>query len=51
LNSTEHTLIKNSNFTVTYDFPTGNMTLAAAVGAWYRNPCAAPRLMQAPYQE
>jgi hypothetical protein len=51
LESTEHTLIKNSNFTVTYDFPTGNMTLAAAVGAWYRNPCAAPRLFQAPYQQ
>ncbi len=51
LNSTEHTLIKNSAFTQTYDFTTGNTTLAAAVGAWYRDPCSAPRLMQAPYAD
>jgi hypothetical protein len=51
LNSTHHTMIKNSAFTQTYDFATGPTTLAAAVGAWYRNPCSAPRLMQVATQE
>ena len=53
LNSTVHTMIKNSAFTnEAYSFLNGsNLTLAAAVGAWYRNPCAAPRWMQAPNGE
>jgi hypothetical protein len=51
LNSTVHTMIKNAAFTdATYPFPYKNpLTLAAAVGAWYRNPCAAPRYLQLPY--
>jgi hypothetical protein len=48
LNSTVHTLIKNSAFTQTYDFATGSTTLAAAIGAWYRDPCSAPRYLQPP---
>ncbi len=50
LNITTHTMIKLSDFTAgAYTFPNGqSLTLAAAVGAWYRNPCAVEKLLQAP---
>ncbi len=50
LNSTVHTMIKNSAFTDGSDtFPNeAGTTLAAAVGTWYRQPCAAPRWFQPP---
>ncbi len=52
LNSTVHTMIKNAAFTdEAYSFPYKDpLTLAAAVGAWYRNPCSAPRYLQLPYE-
>ena len=48
LNSTLHTMIKDTDFTdESYSFPkTSASTLAGAVGTWYRKPCAAPRWMQ-----
>jgi hypothetical protein len=50
LDTTTHTMIKSLDLTnTTYTFPKATpSTLAAAIGAWYRNPCAAPRWMQAP---
>jgi hypothetical protein len=50
LNITTHTMIKSLDLTnQTYTFPNATpSTLAAAIGVWYRNPCAAPRWMQAP---
>ncbi len=53
LNFTTHTMIKSSDFTdKTYRFPDNSpSTLAAAVGAWYRDPCDAPRWMQYPTKE
>jgi hypothetical protein len=51
LNNDLHTMIKTTaNFTnKTSNFPGGVVTsLAAAVGTWYRDPCAAPRWMQNP---
>jgi hypothetical protein len=53
LNITHHTIIKNSTFTAdTFSFPDAtSSTLAAAVGVWYRQPCAAPRWMQSPTQQ
>jgi hypothetical protein len=54
LNNDLHTMIKTTaNFTnKTSTFPGGVMTsLAAAVGTWYRDPCAAPRWMQSPTPE
>ncbi len=48
LNSTVHTMIKNIAFTDgTYTFIYGaTLSLADAVGIWYRNPCSAPRYFQ-----
>ncbi len=53
LNNTDHTMIKTIAFTATaFGFPYNPpSTVAAAVGAWYRNPCSAPRLQQAPTPE
>jgi hypothetical protein len=53
LNITTHTMIKNSDFTDKSFTSPGNSptTLAAAVGVWYRNPCAAPRWLQRSAQE
>ena len=53
LNSTLHTMIKDTDFTdASYAFPdAAASTLAAAVGTWYRKPCAAPRWMQSPTPE
>jgi hypothetical protein len=53
LNNTTHTMIKNSAFTdQSFTFADNKpSTLAAAVGTWYRNPCAAPRWMQKPTPE
>ncbi len=50
LNITTHTMINSLDLTdQTYTFPNASpSTLAAAIGVWYRNPCAAPRWMQAP---
>jgi hypothetical protein len=50
LDTTTHTMIKSLDLTdTTYTFPNATpSTLAAAIGVWYRNPCAAPRWMQAP---
>ncbi len=49
LNSSVHTMIKNDYFTEENGFPyRGNVTLAAGVGAWYRDPCSAPRYLQLP---
>jgi hypothetical protein len=50
LNNTTHTMIKSTAFTnTTYTFPANTpSTLAAAVGVWYRDPCAGPRWMQKP---
>jgi hypothetical protein len=50
LNITTHTMIKDSDFTATaYPFPNGSsLTLADAVGIWYRNPCTAGSWLQPP---
>jgi hypothetical protein len=49
LNNTNHTMIKNALFMETDGFPfRGNVTLDQAVGAWYRDPCSAPRYLQLP---
>jgi hypothetical protein len=50
LDMSTHTMIKSLDLTdQSYTFPNASpSTLAAAIGAWYRNPCAAPRWMQAP---
>jgi hypothetical protein len=49
LNSTVHTMIKNTLFVETDGFPyRGNVSLDQAVGAWYRDPCSAPRYLQLP---
>jgi hypothetical protein len=53
LNSTLHTMVKDTSFNdESYSFPkTAATTLAAAVGTWYRKPCAAPRWMQSATQD
>jgi hypothetical protein len=52
LNSSIHTMIKSPDFTdESYTFPDSvASTLAAAVGVWYRKPCAGPRWMQSTTQ-
>ena len=53
LNTSTHTMINSVDLTnTTYTFADATpSTLAAAIGVWYRNPCAAPRWMQAPPKE
>jgi hypothetical protein len=52
LNITTHTMIKNADFTnQAYGFYGGSITLAAAVGAWYRSPCTEARYLQLPYED
>jgi hypothetical protein len=53
LNTATHTMINSADLTdATYVFPGATAsTLAAAIGLWYRNPCTAPRWMQAPPKE
>jgi hypothetical protein len=52
LNSTVHTMIKNSLFMETDGFPyRGPVALAYAIGVWYRDPCSAPRYLQLPTQD
>jgi hypothetical protein len=52
LNSTVHTMIKNSLFMETDGFPhRGPVELAYAIGVWYRDPCSAPRYLQLPTQD
>ena len=49
LNVTTHTMIKNEYFTaVAYGFYGGSITLASAVGGWYRSPCTEARYLEAP---